>query len=156
MLKDFESFIHKALACLGLVLNGGGRNYLLTNSQIIRTTFDNCSSCYFRLQTKILLIVPLVIYFLLDTISQGISYCSSYYLFSARIQPPGFCLLFHLLLILARIQPPGFAYSSTCYLFYARIHPPRVLLTVPLDIFILCYKPSPRFILLFHLLFILR
>ncbi len=66
----------------------------------------------------------------------SLSYCSSYYLFNAKIQPlPGFCLLFHLLFILARIQPPvlltvplviycmletlppGSSYCSICYLF---------------------------------------
>jgi hypothetical protein len=154
MLQDFESFIHKVLACLGLVLSGGGRNYLLTNSQIIRTTFDNCSSCYFMLQTRILLTVPLVFY-MLESIPPGFDYyatCS--YLFYARIHPHGFCLLFYLLFLLClkpffpsvfayyftcyffRLDaiPRGFAYCPTCYLFNARIHP-------------------PRFCLLFHLLF---
>jgi hypothetical protein len=137
MLQDFESFINKVLACLGLVLSGGDRNYLLTNSQIIRTTFDNCSSCYFRLQTRILLTVPLVIYFLLDTISQGFSYCSYYYY------------------LMLETNLPGFAYCSTCYLFMLESNP-RVLLTVPLVIYFMLETPSPRFFSLFHLLFILR
>ncbi len=38
----------------------------------------------------------------------SLSYCSSYYLFNARIQPPGFCLLFHLLFIHDRNPPPRF------------------------------------------------
>ncbi len=100
----------------------------------------------------------------------SLSNCSSYYLFNARIQPPGFWLLFHLLFILCQTPSPvvlltvplviylmlesilpGFAYYCTCYLLFARHHFPGFFL-----LFLLFFRiQPPGFCLQFHLLFIL-